>query len=157
MSLVAVRVPRTDAPLRLGAGPACTSAAARGDEGVVVDSCGKLGDVEHHARCRGKLHTVRTLVDVRDVVALQETHGHNEDLAELLKMFLGCGVAAGRNSGGAVVLVRLSFLATATSTVSMPNEPGQALRVMMDFVAGSLNVAAFHSDLAQSSGVRKQW
>lgn len=48
-------------------------------------------------------------------------------------------------------------MATATSIVSMPIEPGRSSRVMMDFAAGSLNVGALRSDLAQSSCVRKQW
>lgn len=72
-------------------------------------------------RYRGKLHAVRSLVASCDLVALQKTHGHEEDLGELLKLvpeYWGCGSFAARpNSGGVVVLVRRSLLVAATSAV----------------------------------------
>lgn len=88
-------------------------------------------------------------------MALQETHGAPADLNELLKVFpdcWGCGTFA-----GTVALVARSFLAEATSIIAQPIELGRPLRVVVEFLGGSLNVVAVHSDPAQELGLRRYW
>lgn len=96
-----------------------------------------------------------------DVDALQEVHGQDADLVELMNICPGClgtgTFSASQNAGGTAVLLHRSFLVAATSLVSQPTKIGRSMRVMVDRPSGSLNIVAIHSDPAQAVGLRRNW
>ena len=119
----------------------------------------------HHSydqdKYKKKLAKIRRLLDTCTVVAIQESHGTEEDLQELLKLWpdvRGYGTFhSNPAAGGSLILVRRSFSSSASSSYHRPLEPGRSLQLLLHFPGASLNLICIHSDPSQAAGVRRHW
>ena len=99
-----------------------------------------------------KMKLLSALLDSSDFLALQETHGSPEDLAELQKHVpfhvLYGSFCENRGMGGVVAAVRRTLLSRCTTAVTRPLYSGRVLQVLLDGPSLCFNLVCVHLDTA---------